>query len=308
MKKLLRAILLSTAVLSAPATIGSASAADTVALKPEDAERALGLTLGNLRLSAGTSFGALWAAGTADFRRAAAALAPKDVAEAALFTDFFAHATETYVIQGARAISAWRDPLTDALIVGDWKRLGAGWTLSRLSMVLAQDLAASEGAIKPLYPNAEVAKAVVVRHAEAMQAFRQAAAQPDALPWGAGDPRVLRARETALARLSAAAASREAMAVLSPDAERQIAVSLIEETPLDPAVSESVGKTLSSLSLETRLSLQAIQFVPGKGEAQAIVQSYFDPSRIFVVHLSSAGLGGAVRVANVEAVDLTKAE
>jgi hypothetical protein len=74
-------------------------------------------------------------------------------------------------------------------------------------------------------------------------------------------------------------------------------------------VSPSVAQELRRRSLETRLSLQPIEYLNGQsGEVLAVVQSMVEPEHVFVAHLASSGPGGGAKVANVEAIDLSKAE
>ena len=284
-------------------------------LSPVDAARALHLETGRLRLAAAVSFDAVWRASTPAFRQAAAILTPRDDDEALLLTDFFAHATLSQAIQGDQALTGWRDPLTDVWVLGDWSRDGDGWRLDHLTMSLTQDLGMATGAagapLQPAFPGLQsdgLARALVAGQFQAVQAFRRASQSPAAIDWSVNSAAPQRARQVALLRLRAAEGSQQAIDGVAADADRLIRVALVEETPLVPAVSSAVAKRLHARSVETRLSLLPIQYLPARGEVVAIVQSALEPEQVFVTHLAPTGVSGVARVANVEAIDLSKAE
>ncbi|MFI4936078.1 MAG: hypothetical protein ACHP7N_15805 [Caulobacterales bacterium] len=280
-------------------------------VSPQAIDRALRLETGMMRLAAGVSFQGFWSAGTPSFHQAAAILAPRSPGEARLWTDFFAHAIEVRQIQGDTAVTGWRDPVTDVWVLGDWSREGDGWRLNHVTMALTQALSGRfpPGAdLQPAFPDIQegLSKALVIGQVEALSAFRRAAGAPGAIDWSATAPSAERARTVAVLRLRAAENSIEAMASVVPYAGHVLRVALVEETPLAPGVSASVATSLHERSVETRLSLQPIQYLPGKGEVLAIVQSSFEPQWLFVAHLTPTGQAHDAKVANVEAIDLSK--
>lgn len=303
------------AIAGACAVAASPTAAQPAASAPPAAiARALRLEMGLVRLPASMSFAGFWSASTPSFRQASVILAPRSSDEARLWTDFFAHAVEVRDIEGDKAVTGWRDPVTDVWLLGDWTRVGDAWRLDHLTMALTQAL---EGQIppgaplQPAYPGMQdggLAKALVVGELQAVAVFRRAAATPGAINWDPAAPSAVRARTVALMRLGAAEESIAAMASVIPDATHTLRIALVEETPMVSGVSASVADKLHARSVETRLSLAPIQYLPSKGETLAIVQSPFEPQWLFVTHLAPTGQAGGAKVVNVEAIDLSKAE
>jgi hypothetical protein len=308
------------ALAAALAVAGGARAEPTPAhaaasaLPPGALDQALHIEMGLLRLRASVSFPAVWAAANPTLRRAAAVLEPRDALEGRLWTDFFAHAVEARMIVGDKAVSGWRDPLTDVWLLGDWSREGDGWRLDHLTLSLTQTLsgAFSPGApLQPAFPGRHngLGQAIAANQILALAAFRRAARTPGAINWNPNGASAWRAHDVALTRLSISEDSLAKVAHDAPGAGRIIRVALVEETPMIAGVSPSVAQELRRRSLETRLSLQPIKYLNGQsGEVLAVVQSMFEPEHVFVAHLASSGPGGGAKVANVEAIDLSKAE
>jgi hypothetical protein len=297
--------------LTGPAIIAAPRPSAPSLVAAADLDRALRLQLGMFRLRAARSFGSVWDAGTPRFRQAAALLAPANDEEAVLWTNFFAHATEAHVIRGNRALAGWRDPLADAWVTSSWTRDGAGWRLDRMSVALSQDLASTtlgRDAVAPPFPGVPLGSAMLVAQHRALKRFRQASVDISSVVWSVNDVRAVRGRGHLLLRLRRARASLSAIGTVAPTAPALLRVALIEETPVVPAVSASIAQRLRALSVETRLSLQPIQFLPGKNEIVAIAQSSFEPAQIYLVHFDAAGPGGTTRITNVESVDLSKVE
>jgi hypothetical protein len=298
--------------VASPAASQAAASAQTVG--PAGMARALRLEMGLVRLPASMSFTGFWLATTPSFRQASIILAPRSPDEARLWTDFFAHAVEVSQISGDKAVTGWRDPLTDVWLLGDWTRDGDAWRLDHLTMALTQALDGQSppgGPLQPAYPGMQdggLAKALVSSELQAVTVFRRAAATPGAINWDPAAPSAVRARTVALLRLGAAEDSLAAMASVVPDSTHVLRVALVEETPMAPGVSPTVADKLHARSVETRLSLAPIQYLPGKGETLAIVQSALEPQWLFVTHLAPTGAAGGAKVVNVEAIDLSKAE
>jgi hypothetical protein len=297
----------------AAADPGAPSPAPSSPLPPGAAERALDLEMGLTRLAAFNSFEGFWRAAKPSFRQAAAILAPHSPVESRLWTDFFAHATRTGETHGDTAITGWRDPLTDVWMLGAWSRDGDGWRLDHLTFALTQDLGgqfAPDAPLQPAFPDMKdgLGRALVYGQLRALAAFHRAARTPGAINWDPAAPSAQRSRNVALLRLRAAEDSLAAMAGVDPHAARLLRVALVEETPLTAGVSASVADKLHARSVETRLSLQPVQYIPGQGEVLALVQSAYEPQWVFVTHLAPAGGAGDLKVANVEAIDLSKAE
>jgi hypothetical protein len=193
--------------------------------------------------------------------------------------------------------------------------------LKRTTLALTQDLAGpgqntgqhtgrkgSPVAPHPLFGGATtlgLAGGIAQSHRDSVAAFRQAAARPDQLPWG-NDPRATRAREIALLRLDAARVARAALVRTSPAAAELVDTALVEETPAIREISDGIARGLAALPTEVRLSLRIVSAVPLKDRVLAIVQSSLQPATLYLVHLQ--GRGDSLRLANVESIDLTKAE
>lgn len=308
----MRASLHSLALLALVAS--SAAAAFTPAPVADPALRALRAELGATRLIGANTVDGLWSGGAGARYGISRLLEPTGAGDGLLFAESLAHSTEALVVQGDRAISGWRDPLTDVWLAGDWRLTRAGdgslnWQLKQSTLVLTQDLAgAGKGQPAPLFGaagKAGFAAGIAQSHRDAVTAFRQAAATPDKLPWGK-DPRASRAREVALLRLDAARVARAALFRAAPAAPGVVDTALVEETPAIREISDSVARGLAALPTEVRLSLRIVSAVPVKDRVLAIVQSTLQPATLYVVHLQ--GSGDDVRLANVESIDLTKAE
>jgi len=305
-------------VFSTLSLISTLQVAHATAFSPgvvgDPAARALRAELGATRLIGANTVDGLWAGGASGV---SALLAPALPGDGVLFAQSLAHSTESVVIRGDRALTGWRDPLTDVWLLGEWSRKTVdgqiAWQLQRTTLALTRDLDPARGktttAALPLFPDAGkigFSAAIVKAHHDAVAAFRRAGAgNLDALPWGK-DVRAARAREIALQRLDAARLARRALAKTAPDAAQVVNVALVEETPAVQEVSDSIARGLAALPTEVRLSLRIVSAVPARGRVLAVVQSALQPASVYVAHLQ--GAGDDIHLVNVESIDLARAE